>query len=79
MSKPWYQQPKYPLLIISYTLLTAALTLRITKQPYTPSIKAEQIESIVKGTTLGALVIGVAISSGPINQAQSSSIPKSNA
>lgn len=53
---------KYPLLCATYVLVTGAAFARVRRQPYTQSIKLEQYETIFKGTTLAAVVAGLAIS-----------------
>lgn len=63
---------RYHLLIASYVVITSLAILRVNRQPYSRSIKVEQIETIFKGTTLGAVVLGVGIS-GKINRARSAS------
>lgn len=55
---------KYPLLCATYVLITGAAFARVRRQPYTQSIKMEQYESIFKGTTLAAVVVGAVISGG---------------
>ena len=64
---------KYHVLASSYILITALAILRVTRQPYSRSVKAEQIETIFKGTTLAAVVLGIGIS-GKINRPKSSEI-----
>ncbi|KAI1875974.1 uncharacterized protein JN550_001470 [Neoarthrinium moseri] len=54
---------KYHVLIGSYIALTSVFFWRVHRQPYSRSIKAEQYETIFKGTTLAAVVAGVAVSS----------------
>ena len=63
---------QYHILIAAYLAVTGLAILRVNRQPYSRSIKAEQIETIFKGTTLGALVIGVGMS-GKINRPRSGS------
>lgn len=64
---------KFHILIGGYTLITALAILRVNRQPYSPSVKAEQIETIFKGTTLGAVVLGIGLS-GKINRPRSTNI-----
>ena len=71
MDQSWMQRQKYHALIGTYIVLTGGAALRIWRQPYSRNIKVEQIESVFKGTTLGAMVIGTAIS-GQINRLRSS-------
>ena len=61
---------KYHLLVASYAIITGLAILRVNRQPYSRSVKAEQIETIFKGTTLGAVVLGIGIS-GKINRQRS--------
>lgn len=73
MNQSFLQKYKYGLLFATYTVTTGAIFLRIWRQPYTWGIKAEQLESVFKGTTLGAVIIGVAIS-GKIDRPRSSAL-----
>lgn len=52
-------------------LITGSALLRVGKQPYSRTIKLDQAESIFKGTTLAAVVVGIAIN-GKINKPRSS-------
>ena len=63
---------KYHILITSYVLITGLAIFRVNLQPYSRRIKLEQIETVFKGTTLGAVVLGIAIS-GKINRPRSAS------
>ncbi|KAI1375105.1 hypothetical protein F4677DRAFT_423185 [Hypoxylon crocopeplum] len=54
---------KYHVLIGTYLAITSFLFYRIYRQPFSPAIKSEQYETIFKGTTLAAVVGGVAMSS----------------
>ena len=76
MEAPWLHRHKYQILLGTYLTVTVAAFFRIAQQPYSRSIKAEQFESIFKGTTLAAVVVGVAIS-GRINRARSSGLERS--
>ena len=66
-------QYKYHILVGGYTFITALAILRVNRQPYSSSVKAEQIETVFKGTTLGALVLGIGLS-GRINRPRSTNI-----
>ena len=57
---------KYHILIASYLLVTGLAIVRVRRQPYSRTIKAGQIETILKGTTLGAAVVGIGLG-GKIN------------
>ncbi|CAL8576023.1 hypothetical protein XPA_001916 [Xanthoria parietina] len=70
MEPSWLQGHKYPLLLGLYVIITGGAIIRIWRQPYSRNVKGEQIESIFKGTTLGAVVLGIAMS-GQINKARS--------
>ncbi|KAF2446899.1 hypothetical protein P171DRAFT_429844 [Karstenula rhodostoma CBS 690.94] len=50
---------RYPLLITAYACITGAAFLRVSRQPYSRSIKWEQYETIFKFTTLGAVLVGI--------------------
>ncbi|KAH8723723.1 hypothetical protein GQ44DRAFT_750779 [Phaeosphaeriaceae sp. PMI808] len=50
---------KYELLFGAWMLVTGGIFLRIRKQPYSASLKTEQYESIFKGTSLGAVLLGL--------------------
>ncbi|CAJ2508156.1 Uu.00g093420.m01.CDS01 [Anthostomella pinea] len=54
---------KYHLLIGSYLALTSLFFYRVHRRPFSTAIKSEQYETIFKGTTLAAVVGGVAMSS----------------
>lgn len=62
---------KNQLLLGTYTLIIGGSFLLIWRQPGSWSIKAGQFESMFKGTTLGAVVAGIAIN-GKMNRARSS-------
>ena len=70
MEPSWLQRHKYPFLLGLYVIITGGAIVRIWRQPYSRNVKGEQIESIFKGTTLGAVVLGIAMS-GQINKARS--------
>ena len=61
---------RYHILIATYLLITGLAIIRVRRQPYSHTIKAGQIETIVKGTTLGAVVLGIGLS-GKINKFRS--------
>ncbi|KAF1850816.1 uncharacterized protein K460DRAFT_22441 [Cucurbitaria berberidis CBS 394.84] len=44
--------------------VTGATFLRIARQPYSSGLKIEQYESIFKGTSLSAVLVGLGISPG---------------
>lgn len=73
MNEPFLQNHRYHILLAMYTIVTGGAFLRICRQPYTRSIKAQQLESVFKGTTLGAVIVGVAIS-GKFNRPRSSTL-----
>lgn len=52
---------KYPLLILSYISLTSLFFYRISRQPFSRSIKLEHAESVFKATTLAAVLGGVGL------------------
>lgn len=70
VSQPQPQQPsflsqnKYPILVLAYLTVTGLAFARINRQPYPRSMKAEQYETVFKGTTLGAVLIGVGLGGG---------------
>lgn len=70
MEQSWLQRHRYRLLLGSYVIITGGAIVRIWRQPYSRNIKGEQVESVFKGTTLGAVVLGIAMS-GQINKARS--------
>ena len=56
---------RYPTLVGVYVLVTGFFTFRIARNPlYSRNLKFEQIETIFKATSLGAVVAGVTISDG---------------
>lgn len=63
---------KYHLLAGAYLFITGAAILRVTRQPYKRSMKSDQIESIFKATTLGAVLLGIGVS-GKMNKPRSTS------
>ena len=61
---------RYQLLIATYLAVTGLCVLRIGRQPYSRSLKLDQIESVFKATTLSTLILGIGIS-GKLNQSRS--------
>ncbi|KAF6232594.1 hypothetical protein HO173_009262 [Letharia columbiana] len=61
---------KYHLLTGAYILVTAGALFRVYRQPYNRNMKIDQIETIFKATTLGAVIAGIGLS-GKINKARS--------
>lgn len=61
---------KYHLLASAYILVTAGAMFRVYRQPYNRNMKIDQIETIFKATTLGAVIIGIGLR-GKINKARS--------
>lgn len=55
---------RLPLLISGYILVTGFFFLQVTRKPYSQSMKLEQYESVFKGTTLAAVLLGIGISGG---------------
>lgn len=71
MSSDWrISVYKYRVLVCGYLFFTGLAVYRVYRRPYTRSVKAEQIETIFKATTLGAVVLGIGIS-GNINRPRS--------
>jgi hypothetical protein len=52
---------RYEILFGAWLAVTGATFLRIKRQPYSTRLKIEQYESIFKGTSLGAVLIGMGI------------------
>ncbi|RYO52420.1 hypothetical protein AA0116_g11218 [Alternaria tenuissima] len=52
---------RYEILFGAWLAVTGATFLRIRRQPYSTRLKIEQYESIFKGTSLGAILIGIGI------------------
>jgi hypothetical protein len=50
---------RYELLFGAWLLVTGGTFLRISKQPYSSRLKIEQYESIFKGTSLSAVLLGI--------------------
>ncbi|KAF2230835.1 hypothetical protein EV356DRAFT_508140 [Viridothelium virens] len=55
---------KFVLLAGCYVAATGFAFLRVHRQPYSKAIKAEQYETIFKGTTLIAVLAGIALNGG---------------
>ena len=54
-----YEKYRYEALFGAWLLVTGATFMRIKRQPYSMRLKVEQYESIFKGTSLGAIVLGI--------------------
>ena len=52
---------RYEILFGTWLAVTGATFLRIKRHPYSTRLKIEQYESIFKGTSLGAVLIGIGI------------------
>lgn len=61
---------RYYILTGLYVLVTGGAFFRVSRQPYNARVKAEQYETIFKGTTL-ATVLAVLAISGRLNEARS--------
>lgn len=61
---------KYHLLAGAYILVTGGAMFRVHRQPYNRNMKIDQIETNLKATTLGAVIVGMGLS-GKINKARS--------
>ncbi|KAJ4359437.1 hypothetical protein N0V95_002184 [Ascochyta clinopodiicola] len=57
-----YEKYRYEALFGVWLVVTGATFMRIKRQPYSTRLKVEQYESIFKGTSLGAIVLGVGMS-----------------
>ncbi|OAL47412.1 hypothetical protein IQ07DRAFT_515588, partial [Pyrenochaeta sp. DS3sAY3a] len=55
---------RYEVLFGAWLAVTGATFLRISRQPYSIGLKIEQYESIFKGTSLSALLVGMGITPG---------------
>lgn len=77
MAQHWLQQYRYHALVGTYVIVTGSALLRISRQPYTRSMKLEQMETIFKGTSLAAIVAGIAMG-GKFKRARSSSHQDTN-
>lgn len=60
----------YPLLFVAWTSVTGLAFLRVSRQPYNARIKSEQYETIFKGTSLAAALIGMGLG-GTLNKRRS--------
>lgn len=58
------QKYKLPLIGVVYCLATGGAFWRISRQPCSKSMKWGQYETVFKGTTLAAVVGGIAVSGG---------------
>jgi len=54
-----YEKYRYEALFGAWLLVTGVTFRRIRRQPYSMRLKVEQYESIFKGTSLGAIVLGI--------------------
>lgn len=61
---------RYPLLFVGWASVTGLAFLRVSRQPYNARIKSEQHETIFKGTSLAAALIGMGLS-GTLNKRRS--------
>lgn len=61
---------RYPLLFVAWASATGLAFLRVSRQPYNARIKSEQYETIFKGTSLVAALIGMGLS-GTLNKRRS--------
>ncbi|KAJ4983547.1 hypothetical protein SVAN01_10963 [Stagonosporopsis vannaccii] len=57
-----YEKYRYEALFSVWLVVTGATFMRIRRQPYSTRLKVEQYESIFKGTSLGAIVLGIGMS-----------------
>lgn len=57
----WARENRMALLVGAYVAATGFFFWRISRQPFSRSVKAEQLESVFKATTLAAVVGGIAI------------------
>jgi len=58
----WLWTKRYYVLFGVYLLGTGAAFIRVSRQPYTRSMKLEQYETIFKSTTLGTTLVGIGLS-----------------
>ncbi|XXG99964.1 Chitinase 2 [Hypoxylon texense] len=58
-----FSRYKYHVLVATYLAVTSFFFYRVYRQPFSRAIKSEQYETIFKGTSLAAVVGGVAMSS----------------
>lgn len=63
-------QYKYHLIASLYVLVTGGLAWRIKRQPDSQAVKAEQYETLFKGTTLAAILIAF-VAGGKMNKPRS--------
>jgi hypothetical protein len=54
-----FSKYRYELLFGAWLLVTGGVFARIRRQPYSTGLKIEQYESIFKGTSLGAVLLGI--------------------
>ena len=55
---------RYEALFGAWLLVTGGVFLRISRQPYSSRLKIEQYESIFKGTSMGAVLLGIGMTPG---------------
>lgn len=55
---------RYEVLFGAWLLVTGSTFLRISRQPYSTRLKVEQYESIFKGTSFSAVLLGMGITPG---------------
>jgi hypothetical protein len=55
---------RYEALFGAWLLVTGSVFLRISRQPYSSRLKIEQYESIFKGTSMGAVLLGIGMTPG---------------
>jgi hypothetical protein len=71
MNGSFWSDNRYKLLLSTYIIVTGAAFCTVYRQPYSRAVKLEQIETIFKGTTLAAVLIGFGID-GHLNKSRSS-------
>lgn len=55
---------RYEALFGVWLAVTGTTLLRVSRQPYSTRLKIEQYESIFKGTSLSAVLLGISIAPG---------------
>lgn len=65
---------KYQILAASYITITSFFFYRISRQPFSRSMKTEQAESVFKATTLAAVIGGIGL--GGFGRASDSDNPR---
>lgn len=61
---------RYHLLLFAWASITGLAFFRVSRQPYNTRIKSEQYETIFKGTSLAAALVGMGLS-GTLNKRRS--------